>query len=111
MEASPPRRAWRSACAVVTFLPGANVLHRKTHTAVAVLAVALSVATVILLVGLARGTLDAIAHRLENVGADVLFQPPDASLVLGVTSAVLPLSLMEHVRAVKGVTAVAPVLN
>jgi len=106
----PPSRAPGMVLAVA-FLPLANVFHRKARTAVAVLAVAVSVATVMLFVGLARGTLDAIAHRLESVGADVLFQPPEASLVLGVSTAVLPLALVGRVAAVEGVTAVAPVLN
>jgi putative ABC transport system permease protein len=92
-------------------LAAANLLHRKTRTAVAVVAVGVSVASAMLLVGLARGTLDAIAHRLENVGADVLLQPPDASLILGVTSAVMPLALMDRIREVGDVTAVTPVLN
>jgi putative ABC transport system permease protein len=92
-------------------LAAANLVERKTRTAVAVLAVGLEVASVMLLVGLADGTLSAIAHRLESVGADALVQPPDSSLILGASSAVLPLALGERIRAVEGVTAVAPVLN
>jgi putative ABC transport system permease protein len=92
-------------------LAAANVMHRKTRTAVAVLSVGLGVAAVMLLVGLADGTLNAIAHRLESVGADVLFQPPDASLILGVTSAVMPLELVPLIQRTPGVTGVTPVLN
>jgi len=54
-------------------LAAANVMHRKTRTAVSVLAVAMEVAMVMILVGLANGTLGDIAERLQNVGADVLF--------------------------------------
>jgi putative ABC transport system permease protein len=92
-------------------LAAANVMHRKTRTAVSVLAVAMEVAMVMILVGLANGTLGEIAERLENVGADVLFQPPDASLILGATSAVMPLKYMDIMREVDGVTEVTPVLN
>jgi putative ABC transport system permease protein len=95
----------------VVFLPAANLAHRKTRGAVAVAAIAVSVATIMLLVGLAQGTLGAIGHRLQSVGADLLFQPPDASLVLGVTSAVMPLALMDDIQKAEGVRAVAPVLN
>src|SRR5262249_29986621 len=95
----------------MVFLPVANLVHRKTRSAVAVVAVAVSVSAVLLLAGLARGTLRAIGHRLESVGADLLFQPPDASLVLGVTSAVMPIALMDRIQQVEGVRAVAPVLN
>ena len=93
-------------------LPAANMMHRKTRTLVSVLAVAVEVAMVMVLVGLANGTLDGIARRLENVGADVLFQPPDASLLLGATSAVMPVKFAEVMkRDVAGVAEVAPVLN
>ena len=76
----------------VANLAAANVMHRKTRTAVSVLAVAMEVAMVMLLVGMANGTLNEIADRLEKVGADVLFQPPAASLILGATSAVMPVT-------------------
>jgi putative ABC transport system permease protein len=92
-------------------LPAANVMHRKTRTAVSVLAVAMEVAMVMILVGLANGTLGDIAERLQNVGADVLFQPPDASLILGATSAVMPMKYIEIMKQVEGVKEVAPVLN
>src|SRR5512132_352251 len=92
-------------------LAAANVMHRKTRTAVSVLAVAVEVAMVMLLVGMANGTLGDIAERLQNVGADVLFQPPDASLILGATSAVMPMKFVELIKAVPGVRDVTPVLN
>ena len=47
-------------------LAAANVMHRKTRTAVSVLAVAVQVAMVMLLVGLANGTLGDIAERLRE---------------------------------------------
>lgn len=92
-------------------LAAANVMHRKTRTAVSVLAVAMEVAMVMLLVGMANGTLGDIAERLQNVGADVLFQPPDASLILGATSAVMPVRFIELIKQVPGVREVTPVLN
>ena len=76
-------------------LAAANVMHRKTRTVVSVLAVAMEVAMVMLLVGMAKGTLGDIADRLQNVGADVLFQAPDSSLILGASSAVMPVKLVE----------------
>lgn len=92
-------------------LAAANVMHRKTRTAVSVLAVGMEVAMVMILVGMANGTLGDIADRLQNVGADVLFQPPDASLLLGATSAVMPVKLADVIKQVEGVRDVAPVLN
>jgi putative ABC transport system permease protein len=93
-------------------LAAANVTHRKTRTAVSVLAVAMEVAMVMVLVGMAEGTLGEIATRLENVGADVLFQPPDASFILGATSAVMPVRYIEIMkRDVPEVVEATPVLN
>ena len=87
-------------------------MHRKTRTAVSVLAVAMEVAMVMVLVGMANGTLNEIASRLENVGADVLFQPPDASFILGATSAVMPVKYIEIMkRDVPEVVKATPVLN
>jgi putative ABC transport system permease protein len=93
-------------------LAAANVMHRKTRTGVSILAVAMEVAMVMLLVGMANGTLNEIADRLQRVGADVLFQPPDASLILGATSAVMPTKYMDLMREqVPAVEEVTPVLN
>jgi len=92
-------------------LAAANVMHRKTRTAVSVLAVAMEVAMVMLMVGMANGSLGDIAERLQNVGADVLFQPPDASLILGATSAVMPMKFVDLIKAIPGVKEVTPVLN
>src|SRR2546425_11753374 len=87
-------------------------MHRKTRTAVSVMAVAMEVAMVMLLVGMANGTLNEIADRLQKVGADVLFQPPDASLILGATSAVMPVKYIDLMKdQVPGVEEVTPVLN
>lgn len=92
-------------------LPAANMMHRKTRTFVSVLAVAMEVASVMVLVGLADGTLNDIADRLQNVGADVLFQPPDASLILGATSAVMPMKYIDIMKTLPDVRDVTPVLN
>jgi putative ABC transport system permease protein len=55
--------------------------------------------------------LSDIADRLQNVGADVLFQPPDASLILGATSAVMPLKYIDLMKQIPDVVEVTPVLN
>ena len=93
-------------------LATANMLHRKTRALVSVLGVAIQVATVMILVGLLNGTLESISARLESVGADVIFQPPDASLILGATHAVMPTALADRMREkVPSVREVTPILN
>ena len=63
------------------------------------------------LVGLANGTLDAIGQRLGSVGSDVIFQPPESSLILGASQAVMPVRLADLIAGVPEVTRVTPVLN
>jgi putative ABC transport system permease protein len=91
-------------------LPLANIFNRKTRTSVGILAVALGVATVLVMVGLATGSLDETAQRLQNVGADILFQAPDASAFLAVSAGVLPQKLEPLLRETPGVGEVTGVL-
>lgn len=91
-------------------LPLANIFNRKTRTTVGILAVALGVALVLVLVGLAQGSLNETAERIQNVGADLLFQAPDASAFLALSSGVLSERLGARLLDVPGVDKVAPVL-
>jgi putative ABC transport system permease protein len=91
-------------------LPLANIFNRKTRTTVGILAVALGVATVMVLVGLAQGSLDETAQRIQNVGADILFQAPDASAFIALSAGVLPEAYEPLVRETPGVADVAGVL-
>ena len=61
-----------------------NVLHRPIRTIVSVIAVGVEVALVILIVGLTSGMLQETAKRIEGIGADIMLQPPSASVFLGV---------------------------
>src|SRR5262249_23362370 len=104
-------RPWRSAFDFMANLAAANVMHRKTRTAVSVLAVAVEGAMVMLIVGMANGALSDIAERLQNGGADVAFQPPGAPLLLGATSAVMPMKHVDIMKQIPDVVEVTPVLN
>ncbi|HSF19999.1 MAG TPA: ABC transporter permease [Vicinamibacteria bacterium] len=92
-------------------LPLANIFNRKTRTTVGILAVALGVATVLVLVGLAHGSLDETAERITNVGADIIFQAPDSSPFLVLNSGVLPDRLAPMLDEIPGVATAAPVLT
>lgn len=92
-------------------LPIANIFNRKTRTTVGILAVALGVALVLVLVGLAHGSLDETAERIKAVGADFLFQGPDSSPFLVLNSGVMPERYGELLADVPGVAAAAPVLT
>jgi putative ABC transport system permease protein len=87
-----------------------NVWHRPARTVVCLLAVAVEVSVVVLVVGLTTGLLTETAKRIEGVGADIMLQPPSASVYLAFSSAPMPMKLGEKIAQMRHVGAVAPVL-
>jgi putative ABC transport system permease protein len=87
-----------------------NILHRPIRTIVSVLAVGVEVALVILIVGLTSGLLQETAKRIEGVGADIMLQPPSASVFLAFSGAPMPIRIGDKLAELKYVKAVAPVL-
>src|SRR5213082_836313 len=59
-----------------------NLLHRPMRTLIGALGVAVEVALVILIVGLTSGLLTETAKRIEGIGADIMLQPPAASIII-----------------------------
>ncbi len=88
----------------------ANVLHRPVRTVVSVLAVAIEITLILLVVGLTTGMLNDSAKRVEGVGAEVMVQPPGASMFLGLTAAPMPVKIAALIRRLPHVQQVAPVL-
>ncbi len=87
-----------------------NVVYRPIRTIVSVLAVAVEVTLVIVIVGLTSGMVQETAKRIEGVGADVMLQPPSASVFLAFSGAPMPVRIGDRLRQLKYVEAVAPVL-
>ncbi len=87
-----------------------NVIHRPIRTIVSVLAVAVEVTLVIVIVGLTSGMVQETAKRIEGVGADIMLQPPSASVFLAFSGAPMPIRIGDRLRQLKYVQAVAPVL-
>jgi len=87
-----------------------NILHRPIRTGISVLAVAIEVGMVMLVVGLCHGLVNEKARRIEGVGADILVQPPNASFLLGLSQAPMPLKVGDRLEEIPRVLAVAPVL-
>jgi putative ABC transport system permease protein len=88
----------------------ANILHRPLRTLVSILAVSVEVALVIIIVGLTSGMLQETAKRIEGVGADIMLQPPSASIFLAFNGAPMPIRIGDRLRQVRYVQSVAPVL-
>jgi putative ABC transport system permease protein len=87
-----------------------NLLHRPMRTLIGAMGVAVEVALVILIVGLTSGLLTETAKRIEGIGADIMLQPPAASIIINFSGSPMPIKIGEKVAELKYVRAVAPAL-
>ena len=87
-----------------------NVLHRPVRTLISVIAVGVEVTLVLIIVGLTSGLLTETARRIEGVGADVMVQPPSASVFMAFSGAPMPIRIRDRLEELKYVKYVAPVL-
>lgn len=87
-----------------------NAVHRPVRTFITVLAVAIEVMLVIIVVGLTSGLILDTAKRTEGVGADIMVQPPSASVFMAFSGAPMPISIGGKLGELEYVQAVAPVL-
>jgi putative ABC transport system permease protein len=87
-----------------------NVLHRPMRTLVTMIAVAVEVTLVIIVVGLTSGLLLETAKRTEGVGADIMVQPPSASMFIAFGGAPMPIAIGAKLQQLNYVQAVAPVM-
>lgn len=95
---------------MISYMVSQNVMHRPVRTLITMIAVAMEVTMVIIVVGLTSGMLLDSARRTEGVGADVMVQPPSASVFLGFTGAPMPVAIAKRLSEQEYVQAVAPVL-
>ena len=88
-----------------------SLVSRPVRTLVSILAVALEVTLILVIVGLTTGILAESNNRIVGVGADIMLQPQNSSMFLGLSSAPMPVSIGSKIAAeVPGVNAVTPVL-
>jgi len=87
-----------------------NILHRPMRTVITIVAVGVEVTLVMIIVGLSSGMLTDIARRIEGVGADIMLQPPSASMLMAFSGAPMPIRIRERLVELDHVEAVAPVL-
>jgi len=87
----------------------AGLVARPVRTAVSIMAVALEVILILTIVGLANGITYDTGRRTEGVGADIMFQAPNSSLLLALNNSSLPVALANKIGEVEGIKAVAPV--
>jgi putative ABC transport system permease protein len=87
-----------------------NVMHRPIRTLITVVGIAVEVVLVILVVGLTTGLMTESAKRTEGVGADIMVQPPSASVFMAFSGAPMPVTIGDRLGQLEYVQAVAPVL-
>lgn len=87
-----------------------NLVHRPLRTLIGVMAVGVEVALVVLIVGLTSGLLTETAKRIEGIGADIMLQPPAASILLGFSNSPMPIKIGVKLAELKHVRSVAPAL-
>ena len=87
-----------------------NVMHRPLRTLITMIAVAVEVTLVISVVGLTSGLLMESAKRTEGIGADIMVQPPSASVFMAFSGAPMPIAIGDKLQQLDYVQAVAPVL-
>jgi putative ABC transport system permease protein len=95
---------------VIGYMISQNVMHRPVRTLITMIAVALEVTLVLIVVGVTSALLLDSAKRTEGVGADIMVQPPSASVFLGFTGAPMPMAIGTKLTQLQYVQAVAPVL-
>jgi putative ABC transport system permease protein len=87
-----------------------NLTARPLRCFLSMLAIAIQVVLVLMIVGLTSGVISEWGKRVEGVGADILVQPPNASIFFAFSSAVMPESLGNEIEKLPGVDDAAPTL-
>jgi len=88
-----------------------NIAARPMRATLSILAITIQVFLVLMIVGLTSGVISEWGKRVEGVGADILVQPPNSSMFLAFSRAVLPESLGDKVAKLPAVDEVAPTLT
>jgi len=87
-----------------------NLMHRPVRTFIGAMAIGFEVMLIVIIVGLTSGLLSETAKRIEGIGADIMLQPPAASIFLGFSGSPMPIKIEDKLRGLKYVQAVAPAL-
>src|ERR1700745_813806 len=88
-----------------------NIAARPMRAFLNILAITIQVFLDLMIVGLTTGVVSEWGKRVEGVGADILVQPPNSSMFLAFSRAVLPENLGGKIAKLPGVDEVAPTLT
>jgi putative ABC transport system permease protein len=87
-----------------------NLAARPLRCSLSIIAIAIQVVLVLMIVGMTSGVIADWGKRVEGVGADILVQPPNASIFFAFSSAVMQESFGDEIEKLPGVDEVAPTL-
>jgi putative ABC transport system permease protein len=88
----------------------ANLVHRPIRSLISVVAIAVEVTLILVIVGFSLGMLNDSKQRQAGVGADVMVQPPGASVLMGISTAPVSIKVADVIRKLPHVAAVSPVV-
>jgi putative ABC transport system permease protein len=87
-----------------------NLAVRPMRCFLSIIAIAIQVVLVLMIVGMTSGVIADWGKRVEGVGADIIVQPPNASIFFAFSSAVMQESFGEKMEALPTIDDVAPTL-
>lgn len=87
-----------------------NLLHRPMRTLIGLIGIGFEVMLIVIIVGLTSGLLTETAKRIEGIGADIMLQPPAASMLINFSGSPMPAKIGEKLAELKYVRDVAPAL-
>jgi putative ABC transport system permease protein len=90
-------------------LVASNLTHHPGRTAASIIGVAVGVVLVVMTVGLVRGMLRERGTRDANVGIEIMLRQGAQGLSFSSADMIIPVSELEKLRAIPGVSAVTPV--
>lgn len=85
-----------------------SITSRPLRSILSIVAIAIQVVLVLMIVGLTSGVISEWGKRVEGVGADILVQPPNASIFFAFVSVGMQESLGGQIEKLSGVDDVAP---
>jgi putative ABC transport system permease protein len=89
----------------------ANLLHRPVRSIISVFAVAIEVIMILSIVGIFMGMLNDTKQRTSGIGADLMMRPSNASIMVGIGGATMPIKFADPIRKLPHVAVVAPVIS
>ena len=87
----------------------ANLVHRPVRCIISVLAVAIEVIMILSIAGIFMGMLNDTKQRQNGIGADLMMRPPNASIMIGVSGAPMPVKFGDVLRKMPHVAIASPV--